>query len=259
MARSVRDLPFTGTLGKVCVVESETYGEHVRRARGTVKKAEVNDVMKENGERMIASNAAARLINDALKPFRENFAGGLFWQNLVKHFTAQAKKGEPYSLKGLEGKEIHKAYPLDRLIRGPVNVEGDMEQKTIRVSMDYWAEKRFLTRNPSTKGFQLTMIAFFVDFTRMQIAVSQQMLPFKYLTDKEPSVFSLAIPEGFSSYMLCCKAEGAEDHKSVEKVLSKKGMKILVVKDLSGMDKEDDQEEIIPATSANRESEGIGQ
>jgi hypothetical protein len=57
--------------------------------------------MKAHGKRLRESTVPATLIMDALQPFRENFKGGMLWQRLVKHFAAQAKKGEAYCVTGI--------------------------------------------------------------------------------------------------------------------------------------------------------------
>jgi hypothetical protein len=80
------------------VVNSKTYGEHKRAPRGSKSRAVLNTAMKAHDRRLRQSNIPAKLIMDALLPFRENFKGGILWQNLVIHFAAQAKKGEPDSV-----------------------------------------------------------------------------------------------------------------------------------------------------------------
>jgi hypothetical protein len=73
--------------GKV-VVNSKAYGEHERAPRGSKSKAVLNPAMRAHGRRLRKSNIPAKLIVDALQPFRENFKGGMLWQKLVKHFAA---------------------------------------------------------------------------------------------------------------------------------------------------------------------------
>ena len=92
------------------VVNSKAYGRHERAPRGSKSKAVLNTAMKAHGRRLRKSNIPAKLIMDALQPFRENFKGGMIWQRLVKHFAAQAKKGDAYSVAGIEDWDLNDQY-----------------------------------------------------------------------------------------------------------------------------------------------------
>lgn len=49
MAKTIRGLfPLSGTLAGLTFVQSAAYGNHVRRARGTVKPARINDVLHQD-------------------------------------------------------------------------------------------------------------------------------------------------------------------------------------------------------------------
>src|ERR1700681_4333787 len=103
-------------------VHSKAYGRHERAARGSRSKAVLNDAMKEHGRRMISSNIPAKLIHDALQPYRTNFKGGLIWQRLVKHFAAQAKANEDYSVLGIDFWDLNKAYPTSRVMSPNIKI-----------------------------------------------------------------------------------------------------------------------------------------
>jgi len=87
----VKKKPHKNAAEKI-IVKSKAYGEHERAPRGSKSKAVLNKAMKAHGKRLRESTAPAKLIMDALQPFRENFKGGMIWQRLVKHFAAQTKK-----------------------------------------------------------------------------------------------------------------------------------------------------------------------
>jgi hypothetical protein len=78
------------------------------------KKTHKNPAMKAHGRRLRKSNTPSRLIMDALQPFRRNFKGGMIWQRQVKHFTAQAKKGETCSVTGIEDINCRRINPQDK-------------------------------------------------------------------------------------------------------------------------------------------------
>jgi hypothetical protein len=192
-------------------VNSKTYGDHLRAVRGSGIRVEVNSVMKENGRRMIGSNAPAKLIFDALKPFRENFKGGLFWQDLVKHFTRQLNKSEKYSVKGLMNLNLNKNYPLSRMMSLGVQVKMEPPSLSMMINIKSTMEDRFLKRCQYINGIQLTFIGLFPDFEGNEIEVMPIVLPVRPLKDEDTYSFIMNIPASATSYMLCCKAEGCKD------------------------------------------------
>jgi hypothetical protein len=192
-------------------VHSKTYGDHERAVRGSVKRVEINRIMKENGRRMIGSNAPAKLIFDALKPFRENFKGGLFWQDLVKHFTKLLNKGEKYSVNGFTDMDINKNYPISRMMMLQVLVKLDLPSLSMTINIKSTMVDRFLKRCPYINGIQLTFIGLFPDFEGNEIEVMPIVLPVRPLKDEDTYSFIMNIPASATSYMLCCKAEGCED------------------------------------------------
>ncbi len=207
MAKLGTDIPFSGTYKGVTKVNSHSYGAHVRAARGSVTKAEVNDAMKEHGKRLVASNVPAKLIHDALQPFRTNFTGGLLWQYLVKHFAGQKKNGEAYSVDKMDIADINKSYPTRRLMYPFVELNIDTLSSTMQISINYTFSTRFLGRKRDIDGFQNTVIILFPDFINNTIITIPVPMPIKALADVSPHVFMQKIPPGASSYILCFKAE----------------------------------------------------
>lgn len=194
--------------GKV-TVNSKTYGEHTRAARGTYKKAVLNEAMQAAGRRIARTNIAAKLIRDALTPFLTNFKGGQFWQRLVKHFAAQAKNGEDYSVTGLEFFDINTKYPITNILYSrSMEVNIDMPSLSMQLTCNYTLTERFLKRKSNLDGMQLTVIALFPDFKENDITVEKAVLPVKKIDDKTPYSFILPIPAIATEYMLCWKIEG---------------------------------------------------
>jgi hypothetical protein len=192
-------------------VRSKAYGLHERAARGTHKAAELNEAMKLNGLRMIGSNTPAKLILDALKIHRLDFPGGSFWQVLLKHFTGQLKRGEPYSVTGLENKDINKNYPLSRIIAMAVQSLPDMLSLTMTISLTYNVQESFLKKSPKINGLQLTFIGIFPDFKENDRTVVSVTLPVMPIKDTGDYSFIMNIPVTAQSFILCCKVQGCQN------------------------------------------------
>ena len=108
--------------GTKIIVNSKAYGRHERAARGSKSKAGLNESMKNDGRRMIDSILPARLIQNALLPYRKNFKGGLFWQRLVSHFATQAKNNQDYNVLGMSNWDLNNAYPTSRILAPTIKV-----------------------------------------------------------------------------------------------------------------------------------------
>ncbi len=188
-------------------VNSRAYGRHERAPRGSRSEAVLNPAMKAHGLRLLSSNIPAKLIKDALIPFRINFKGGMIWQRLLKHFAAQAKKGEQYSVAGIENWEIRPDYPTGRILAAGVKIKSAEQISNLEVSLKYVFSKRVLERNTDT-AFRITLIFFFPDFANNTIIVTPHVLPDKPVTDVELTRFIIELPADANSYLLCLKAEG---------------------------------------------------
>jgi hypothetical protein len=188
-------------------VHSKAYGNHLRAARGSRSGVEVNNAMKNHSQRLLASAIPAKLIRDALIPFRTNFTGGQIWQRLLKHFALQAKEGRDYSVSGIENWDLNNAYPTSRLMYPTVKITRTDSVSELLVEVSYFFSDRFLERKKGITGFQVTIIFLFPDFIRNEIITIPNQLPVKALEDNATYSFIQQIPEGTGSWLVCFKAE----------------------------------------------------
>jgi hypothetical protein len=189
------------------VVNSKAYGRHERAARGSKSKAVVNPAMKAHGRRLRKSNIPAKLILDALQPFRENFKGGMLWQKLVKHFAAQAKERVAYSVAGITNWDLNTQYLTSRLMTTQVTITPDDRFSNLEVSVNYRFSNRFLQRKKAITAFRITLIFLFPNFYTNEIVTIPVVLPDKLLSDTAPYEFIIQVPRLANSYLACFKAE----------------------------------------------------
>ena len=189
------------------VVKSKAYGNHERAARGSKSRAVVNPAMKAHGRRLRKSNIPAKLILDALQPFRENFTGGMLWQRLVKHFAAQAKEGKAYSVTGIKHWDLNLQYLTSRLMTTRVEIIPKDNFSNLEVSVNYEFSNRFKERKKNITAFRITMIFLFPDFINNEIITIPFVLPDKLLTDTSAYSFIVQVPRRANSYLACFKAE----------------------------------------------------
>jgi hypothetical protein len=188
-------------------VKSKTYGTHERAARGSKTKTDVNEAMKEAGRRLVGANIQAKLICDALKPFRENFPGGQIWQKLVKHFALQAKEIKDYSVIGIKEWDLNDQYPTSRVMYPAVKFEVDSLRSAMHIAVSYFFSDRFMQRKKEITDFRITIILLFPDFIKNEIITIANVLPEKKMEDSAIYEFIQSIPEGAVSWLGCFKAE----------------------------------------------------
>jgi hypothetical protein len=188
-------------------VKSKAYGEHYRAPRGSRSKALLNPAMKAHGRRLRKSTIPAKLIMDALQPFRQNFTGGMLWQRLVKHFALQGKLGAPYSVTGIEYWDLNAAHPTSRIIVPMVEIIPQDDFSSLVVKVNYSFSTRFLQRKRDVTSFRITLIFLFPDFEKNEITTVPHVMPDKLLNDFEPCSFIVEVPRRANSYLACFKAE----------------------------------------------------
>ena len=193
------------------IVKSKAYGIHERAPRGSKSKAVLNRAMKAHGKRLRESNIPAKLIMDALQPFRENFKGGMLWQRLLKHFAAQAKAGNPYSVTGIGDWDFNSEDPTSRIMAPNVKIEPDDYFSNLRVEVNHTFSNRFLERKSDIAAFRITLIFLFPDFRNNKIKTIPFVLPDKLLTDSSLYSFIVQVPRRSNSYLCCFKAEACKN------------------------------------------------
>ena len=167
--------------------------------------------MKAHGKRLRKSNIPAKLIMDALQPFRENFKGGMLWQRLVKHFAAQAKAGDEYSVAGIENWDLNVQYLTSRIMSVSDDIKPKDQFSYLEVSINYTFSKRFLERKSDITAFRITLIFLFPDFRNNRIKTIPFVLPDKLLSDSALYSFIVEVPRHANSYLCCFKAEACRN------------------------------------------------
>jgi len=226
MAKSNSILKIQGTLQGNTFVKSKAYGDHVRAARGTHKPAVVNEALQESSRKIQEANVPAKMLKDALDPYRQHFKGGSLWQRLVSVFRAQLRTTGTIDFTALADIEIHEHYPVSRFLKVTPQVVHDAAANTLRVHLEY-------ERHPKPKGmsyldsYQLTMIALFPDLEHKAVDTTAACSGILFNKDKyAPIVMTLPVPAGARAFVLCLKVEGCEQGVA-RNIAVNKGMRIL--------------------------------
>ena len=225
MAKSNSIFNLQGTIAGLTFVNSKRYKPHVRTARGSKTKVEVNDTFRRNNSAMISGNVAAKLIKDALDPHRQDFKGGDFWQKAVGIFQKQFKTGQDFHVEDLKGLEINDRYPLGRLLPGFLDYTLSIDESKLHFGLDLKAHPDF--KRKFVTGYRAALIFVFPDFVKGHAASAVGYSPVIYFNSPcTPIHFSIDKPKKFDQYLVVLKIEACEKDV-VLRGNALKGMKII--------------------------------
>ena len=215
----------SGTVLGITFVNSTAYGKHIRAARGTYTPVEVNEAFKATSKQLISANLPAKMIKDAIDPYRIDFVHGMLWQRLVSIFRKQYKENGAFDFKALKDFEIHSEFPLTRLVTFQSTVSFDFLQSQIMVTLDFENHPDF--KESGVDGYRVTGIAIHPDLRHKTAATYQIVLPVINLKDKVKPL-TIAIPQHSDLTLLCVKLEACSKGEVVNNYATK-GMKIMQV------------------------------
>ena len=194
-----------GTIAGYTTVNSKAYETHIRAARGSKSKVEVNDTLKAHNALLTSANVPARLVKNAIDEYRSDFPGGQLWQDLVGMFKRQLKEERPLSIGMLKYKHINPNYPLSRLLKrgipSAISVESGLISVTLRELYPMFQRK-------TIDGYQTEVIAIFIDFDKQETtsdSSTSKIIPLNYA---EILNFELKGGKPGDQYLICLKLIG---------------------------------------------------
>ena len=227
MAKSDSLLNLKGTHGGITFVRSLTYGDHVRAARGTHKKAKVNAAFEKQSKKLVQANLPARILKDALNPHRQDFYYGQLWQTLVSMTNEALGEDGTFDFAMLKPFDLYPAYRLSRLLELAAKTEVDLSQSILAITLSYEAPPNF--GKLPMDGYRLKVIAIFPDLqsqTSTTEAVESNVIDLH--ASVGPLNIRIPIPEGATSFLICVRLDGCERGR-LASGLSTKGMKVVAM------------------------------
>lgn len=164
MAKSDSIIKLQGTIAGLTFVRSRAYGDHVRAKRGTYKKAEVNDALKQESKTLISANIPAKIFKDAIDPYRRTVTGGTLWRRLVSMFLKQLKNTGAIDFGKIGRFEIHADHPFDRFLFIQPTIKVAKEKPLLHVHIEYDHHPRFKVKG--INGYRFTVIGMFPDLKK---------------------------------------------------------------------------------------------
>lgn len=226
MAKANSLITLRGTYDGMTFVKSSAYGNHVRAARGTRKKAVLNEACQAQSEKLVKSNLPAQIIRDAINPYRQDFYYGLLWQKLVSHTNDVLEKDKPFDFSRLKPFEAHKKYRLTRLAEVTTSTKSDLELSKLQVTVSLDTTPVF-DNALSIDGFRLGVIVLFPDLEKQSAktdAVYSDIISLKEKVVPFPAEFT--IPAGAKSFLVFVRIDGAWEGE-LNANLAAKGMRMV--------------------------------
>jgi hypothetical protein len=224
MAKVTSLITLKGTIGNMTFVKSPTYGDHIRAKRGTHKKAEMNAACKRQSKKLVKGNTPAKIIKDAIDPYRQDFREGKMWQRLV---SAVQKQGDPaaFDFSKMKPFEIYDRYRLRRFFDLETKTRVDKARSVLRVAIRLNGCPHF-TQTPFVDGYRIGVIAIFPDVKDAKArtaAVYSEIMP---VTEASPPPMEVPFPPKAKTFLICVRVEGFEKGEADVTVPSK-GMRIV--------------------------------
>lgn len=200
----------SGTLANLTFVNSKAYGSHVRRKRGTVKEAVLNETMVESSNRLIHVNKIASLI---FKSISKEHKDGKLWPRLLSKLRLQLRDYNFNDVSCLLNLECHKKRTLDSMLRFSWNVEvEEMAKRQLRINLQLPHTPKY--DNKYLKEFQISMHVLYPHFEgsklKKETACSDVLQKAQC-----PRAFSFAVPvpakaSEYAVFMKVTECEGGE-------------------------------------------------
>lgn len=207
MAKSDSIIKLQGTIAGLTFVRSRAYGDHVRSKRGTYKRADVNEALKQESKTLVSANVPAKIFKNAIDPYRSNIMGGTLWQRLVSMFRKQLKDFGSIDFAKIERFEVHADYPFDRFLLLQPTITFEKKNYILHVNMEYDHHPKFKVKD--IDGYRFTVITIFPDLekkTAKTVAVQSNVIGLS--KNISPLQLQLKVPAKAKSFIVCVRIEG---------------------------------------------------
>lgn len=209
------------------VVNSAAYGKHKRSKRGTIKPAVLNDDLKASSEHLTRANVYAKLVKDALDPFRDKFQDGTMWSRLVKLFKKQIRDNGIVDFTALAEFQCHQKFALTSILNREISAA--VENDVLRVEATTHADVKARWEK-ADRYRQILFVCVYDGKRKVHVESDTVFLPLsKSKTNKQE--LSFPVPKGSVTAWIGIRCDFWHDG-SAAGGNSRKGMEIVTVVDL---------------------------
>jgi hypothetical protein len=224
MAKVNSIIEFSGTLGGMTFVHSNTYRNHVRKKR---RRGPVNDAFKKSAAELQKATPYAKLIKDCINPYVDNFKDGTLWSRLRSFFRKQCREGS-VDYKALEGFQFHEKHSLDYLLHGTLVLTASADKDALTISIQQHGHPFFPLSY--INAYRLTLVVIAIAAKRKTPQTTEHLLPVRRLEDNPQTETVLKIPvvNKNSPFIIVLKCEGYKDDLPMNNIRGQ-GMAVMQV------------------------------
>lgn len=217
-----------GTIDKLTFVDSQRYKPHVRRKRGSVKKATLNSTLDQHKDLIKIVNRQAKLI---FQPLKNEHHDGSFWSRLVPLFFKEAKAGNPFPLRNLLKLECSKVHKLDQLLGINYTIAVTVTDQQLQVQVELKEQPSF-KHDGFIRGYELAVIALYPDFEAQACGKEVETAPIVPLrSDLQPHHFELPMPSPEAPFVLLLRIAASVDRGETTKQPNLNGLAVVYVRE----------------------------
>lgn len=212
------------TFGSYTVVKSRRNGDHVRAARGTHKEAKLNETCERERKNLMTAVTPAKILKDALDPYRQDFKDGGLWQRLVSIFQRQIRECGAFDFSKVEPFDLYPDYPFDRLVHS-FECTCVAVKRNGQLSVNVSWEGHHKTRSRNVDGFKVEAIGIFPDTERN---TADTIHTDSVITGTGPAHLevTLPVPAPASSFLVCVKMVASVSGRT-DAIMGNMGMKVV--------------------------------
>jgi hypothetical protein len=197
-----------GTIDALTFVNSKTYKPHVRRKRGTVKKATLNSTLDRHKDLIKIVNQQAKVI---FQPLKNEHRDGSLWSRLVPLFMKEVKAGNPFPLRNLLKLECSKVHKLETLLGVNYRLAVTVADQQLQVQVELKEQPTF-KHDSCILGYELAVIALYPDFTAETCGKAVAAAPIVALrSEPQPHQFELPMTSAEAPFVLLLRIAASID------------------------------------------------
>jgi hypothetical protein len=218
-----------GTIDDLTFVNSQRYKPHVRRKRGSVKKATLNSTLNQHKDLIKIANRQAKLIFQSLKNEHHD---GSFWTRLVPLFFKEVKAGNPFPLRNLLKLECSKVHKLDMLLGINYSIAVTVAEQQLQVAVELKEQPTF-KHDSCLRGYELAVIALYPDLkeeTCGKEVATAPIVPLK--SELQPHHFELPMPSSEAPFVLLLRIAASIDRGKTTNQPNLNGLAVVYVRDV---------------------------
>jgi hypothetical protein len=214
MAKLKGIIKIQGSVDGMTCVDSQRYEKHIRAARGTHKKAKLNNVFQSNN---IKAKKVAQFASPLLKQFKRferGFAGGDLWSRINGRMLKAKSTSINDLMESLNGLDMHERYPLSGVFPTMPTVDVSSDGAELSIDITFLSTPEFPTEPQATE--LLCKVTVLLYDTKNWISENGQIewMPMEKVLQTHQMKFRK--PNGTKYYLVVMGLRGGIDGRAIE-------------------------------------------